>query len=281
MKLFRNCPNDSRKNCEDCPLLKQCIIKKMKRKINRFRNRNADIIQLIIILVFSVISLIGFTVLAYVVSTNDTVKAKGYNMDNVATKEINENVKVNSTYLISHAKLSTVQEKPSEKQKNRKVEKVAKVSKLSKASKTKSSTHFNKVSKKYAEINAQDRKMMEKMVYAESRGEPYEGQVAVAAVILNRYKFNNKKQSIKKILTAKYQFADISNITEDMLREYPSCKKAVKEALEGNDPTKEKFSEGARYFYQPELVSEHQKEIRQGIKVLKIGNHLFHNDFKE
>lgn len=272
MKLFRNCPNGNRKNCEDCPLLKQCIIKKMKRRINRFRERNQKKIQLIAILVGAVITIIGFIVYAYIINVDKSIKAKKYDMDNVATKEININVKENSTYLVSNAKLSIVQEKPSKKQHNKKVAKVLK---------TKSSSHSNKVSKKYAEINAQDRKMMEKMVYAESRGEPYKGQVAVAAVILNRYKFNKKKQSIKKILTAKYQFADISNITEDMLKKYPSCKKAVKEALKGNDPTKEKFPEGARYFYQPELVSQHQKDIRKGVKVLKIGNHLFHNDFNE
>lgn len=271
MKLFRNCPNDSRKTCEDCPLLKQCIIKKMKRRINRFRKRNANTIKLFI-LVLGLIAIVWLLGVEYIAFTHEPVKSKKYHMDNVATKEINVNVKLNSTYLVSHVKVSTVQEKPIMKPENKKVTKVLEA---------KSASHSSRVSENYAELTAKDRKMMEKMVYAESRGEPYEGQVAVAAVILNRYKFNNKQQSIEEILTAKYQFADISNITEEMLKEYPSCKKAVKEALEGNDPTKEKFSKGARYFYQPELVSEHQKEIRQGIKVLKIGNHLFHNDFND
>ncbi len=272
MKLFRNCPHDDRKNCEDCTLLKQCIIKKMKRRINRFRERNQKKIQLIAVLVGAVITIIGFVALAYIVSVNKSIKAKKYDLDNVATKEINIKVEENFTYLVSNAKLSTTQEKLSNKEQHKKVVKVPKA---------KISAHSNKVSEDYAEINAQDRKMMEKMVYAESRGEPYKGQVAVAAVILNRYKFNKKKQSIRKILTAKYQFADISNVTENMLKKYPSCKKAVKEALKGNDPTKEKFPKGARYFYQPELVSQHQKDIRKGVKVLKIGNHLFHNDFNE
>ena len=60
MKLFRNCPHDDRKNCEDCTLLKQCIIKKMKRRINRFRERNQKKIQLIAVLVGAVITIIGF-----------------------------------------------------------------------------------------------------------------------------------------------------------------------------------------------------------------------------
>ena len=45
--------------------------------------------------------------------------------------------------------------------------------------------------------------------------------------------------------------------------------------------TRKKFKNGARYFYEPALVSEYQREIRKGVKTLKIGNHYFHNDFHE
>ena len=122
---------------------------------------------------------------------------------------------------------------------------------------------------------------MEKVVYAESRGEPYKGQVAVAAVILNRYEFYNRKRSITELVTEPYQFADISNISQKMLDEYPDCKKAVQDALNGEDPTEREFSEGARFFYDPDHVYGYQKEIREGIHVLKIGNHCFHNEFNE
>ena len=130
-------------------------------------------------------------------------------------------------------------------------------------------------------ISKAEKKMIEKVVYQESRGEPYEGQVAVAAVVLNRYKFNKKQKSIEEIVTAPNQFAKISKVTQKMLDAYPKCKKAVEDAVNGEDPTKSEFSEGARYFYEPNLVSGYQKEIRKGIKVLKIGNHYFHNDFNE
>lgn len=133
----------------------------------------------------------------------------------------------------------------------------------------------------YSKLSAYDLKLMEKVVCAEAKGEPYKGKVAVASVILNRYIFNKMKISIEKLVTAKYQFADISNVTQEMLDEYPDCKKAVEEAIKGNDLTRVKFPEGARYFYRPEWVSEHQREIRKGVPVLIIGHHHFHNDFND
>lgn len=131
-------------------------------------------------------------------------------------------------------------------------------------------------------VTEEEKVLMVKVVYAEARGECFEGQVAVAAVIINRYIYNNGNISIKEIITAPYQFADISNITDEMLEEYPDCEKAVEEALKGNDPTKAKFANGARYFYQPELIENpYQLKIREGIENVKIGNHYFHNDFNE
>lgn len=133
------------------------------------------------------------------------------------------------------------------------------------------------------QITKKEMKMMVKVVYAEARGERFKGQVAVASVIFNRYEYNKRKISIKDIILAKNQFANISNITQEMLDEYPDCKRAVRKALRGYDPTRVKFKEGARYFYEPDssYISEYQKNLRKGVEVLKIGNHYFHNDFNE
>ena len=136
----------------------------------------------------------------------------------------------------------------------------------------------------YYHINNRDKKIIEKVVYEEARGEKLEGKVAVAAVVLNRYysKYKNfKGKSIKTLVTQQNQFADISKVTQDMLNEYPDCKKAVEMALKGWDPTRRKFSKGAKYFFQPELISETEKIKRQGIKIMKIGNHCFHDEFSK
>ncbi|MCI8411657.1 MAG: cell wall hydrolase [Clostridia bacterium] len=134
----------------------------------------------------------------------------------------------------------------------------------------------------YYFVSDYDRKLIEKLVYREARGEMLKGKVAVAAVVLNRYSSNDEifdRTSIENVIKQEGQFADISNVSQKMLNECPSCKEAVDLALRGWDPTREKFPEGAKYFYEPNLVSGQERIIREGIIVLKIGNHCFHNDF--
>lgn len=120
-------------------------------------------------------------------------------------------------------------------------------------------------------ISDEDKKWMTKVVYVEARGECYEGQVAVAAVILNRYHYNNEQVSIYDIVTAPYQFGDIYGITDWDLDSYPDCARAVEEAISGVDPT-----DGCRYFYDPRYVSSYQAQIREGLDYIQIGNHRFH-----
>lgn len=125
----------------------------------------------------------------------------------------------------------------------------------------------------------EDKVYMAKVVYKESRGEIFEGQVAVASVIINRYTYYNGSQSIYSIVTKPYQFASISDVTMEMLNQCPNCMKAVEEACKGNDPTRSMFSEGARFFYNPKTVGAEAARQRDGVPQISIGNHNFHNDF--
>lgn len=120
-------------------------------------------------------------------------------------------------------------------------------------------------------ISDEEKKLITKVVYVEARGECYEGQVAVAAVILNRYHYNNEQVSIWDIVTAPNQFGDIYGITDWDLDSYPDCARAVEEAISGVDPT-----DGCRYFYDPRYVSSYQAQIREGLDYIQIGNHRFH-----
>lgn len=262
MKLFRNCPQEGRKSCEGCPKLGRCIVRKLKRRFVKKTKaffRKVEIKHIVFILFLVIILVIAFG------DTNKSVEHEKYET----------NVKVLSIAIHKVANKRPKNFETTEKTTSKKEKKVKKKKNTNKADKSsKDHTASLKISKA-------EKKMIEKVVYQESRGEPYEGQVAVAAVVLNRYKFNKKQKSIEEIVTAPNQFAKISKVTQKMLDAYPKCKKAVEDAVNGEDPTKSEFSEGARYFYEPNLVSGYQKEIRKKIKVLKIGNHYFHNDFNE
>lgn len=138
----------------------------------------------------------------------------------------------------------------------------------------------------YYEVSEEEKLMIAKLVWAEARGESYVGKVAVAAVVLNRYRFDENEwdfenDSIESVILQKNQFASISNVTMQDLEEYPDCMPAVEDACKGYDPTRTTFKDGALYFYNPKYVTGKQKEIREYIKVMTIGNHNFHYDFEK
>ena len=133
-------------------------------------------------------------------------------------------------------------------------------------------------------LSEEDMIYISKLVWAEARGECYEGKVAVAATVLNRY-FSDKtdfnRTSILHIITQPYHFANIWYVTEWDMRNDTECLAAVKDACRGWDPTREVFEEGALYFYNPDGVSGYQAEVRQNIRVMVIGAHAFHYDFEK
>lgn len=116
-----------------------------------------------------------------------------------------------------------------------------------------------------------------KTAYREARGEPYEGQIAVIATILNRLKSKEFPDTPEEIVSTAY--ASYKGVTKEMLEEYPSLKKALKNALEGEDPTREALGQGAYYFYAPEsdLITTSALKAREKIKrKCRIGNHIFY-----
>ena len=110
-----------------------------------------------------------------------------------------------------------------------------------------------------------DIELMARVVMAESRGEPYEGQVGVAAVLLNRlhdYKFPKTIQGVV-FQTNAFEVVNIGSLWWD----YPSqtAFNAVREAINGYDPTG-----GALYFG----TSASPFIWTQNI-ITQIGRHLF------
>lgn len=112
-----------------------------------------------------------------------------------------------------------------------------------------------------------DYRLMARMISAEARGEPYSGQVAVGAVILNRVKHPSFPDSISGVL---YQPGAFTAITDGQFNQpvADSAYKAAKEALSGSDP-----SGGAIYYYAPAKTSNKWMLSRPVIK--QIGSHIF------
>ncbi|NLY56260.1 MAG: LysM peptidoglycan-binding domain-containing protein [Firmicutes bacterium] len=94
-------------------------------------------------------------------------------------------------------------------------------------------------------LTAEEYDLLTRLVYAESRGEPFEGQVAVAAVVLNRVKHPSFPNTVKEVIMEPGQFLSVDN-GMILLTPGEEARRAVDMALAGHDP-----SRGALFFYNP------------------------------
>lgn len=109
--------------------------------------------------------------------------------------------------------------------------------------------------------------MMAHVVYGESRGESYQGQVAVAAVILNRVESHDFPDTVYDVIFQQNAFTAV-NDGQYNLQPDSEAYQAVKDALLGWDP-----SYGSEYYYNPELASD--RWIYSRTVTIQIGNHRF------
>ena len=109
--------------------------------------------------------------------------------------------------------------------------------------------------------------MLARIIHAEAGGEPYSGQVAVGAVILNRIRSGIFPKSIQANVFRNGEFESVSN---GYIWSNPSTSsyRAARAALSGWDPTG-----GAIYFYNPAKSSS--KWIWTREVIVKIGDHVF------
>ncbi|WP_366923192.1 cell wall hydrolase [Metallumcola ferriviriculae] len=109
-------------------------------------------------------------------------------------------------------------------------------------------------------------------ISAEARGEPFDGQVAVGAVIVNRVKHSRFPNSVFDVVFQKsggiYQF---SPVKDGSIYREPSKEaiRAAETALAGQDPTN-----GALFFYNPTLTSR-SNWIRTRPVAKVMNNHVF------
>lgn len=118
-----------------------------------------------------------------------------------------------------------------------------------------------------ASVSNADLELLARIISAEARGEPYIGQVAVGAVVLNRVESSSFPDSISGVV---YQPGAFTAITDGQINEAvtDSARRAARDALNGSDPTG-----GALYYYNPDKTSN--RWIRSRPVITRIGQHLF------
>ena len=121
--------------------------------------------------------------------------------------------------------------------------------------------------KEVINITNEDLLLLSKLVTGEARGESYEGQVAVAAVVINRVKDPRFPNSIKDVIYQKNAFSVVNDGSINM-QPTESAYNAAIEALYGKDPT-----DKAVFFWNPDIAT--CKWIKTLNPYLKIGNHVF------
>ena len=110
--------------------------------------------------------------------------------------------------------------------------------------------------------------LLARAISAEARGEPYIGQVAVGAVILNRVKHPSFPSTVAGVIYQSGAFSSVSDGQFAAVTITDSARKAARDALNGWDPTG-----GAIYFYNP--AKSTSKWIFSRPVVLTIGDHVF------
>ena len=115
--------------------------------------------------------------------------------------------------------------------------------------------------------NSSNLNLLARLVYGEARGEPYTGQVAVAAVVLNRVKSSSFPNTVSGVI---YQAGAFSVVSDGQINLTPNqtAYNAARDALNGWDP-----SYGSIYYFNPNTATS--SWIWSRPHVITIGNHRF------
>ncbi len=120
-----------------------------------------------------------------------------------------------------------------------------------------------------ASSNTSDLQLMARAINGEARGEPYEGQVAVGAVILNRVKSSKFPNTIAGVIYQSGAFTAVADGQINVpIEEGSSVYKAAKDAMNGWDPTG-----GCIYYFNPDTATNKWIWSRPHVKT--IGKHRF------
>lgn len=114
-----------------------------------------------------------------------------------------------------------------------------------------------------------DLQLMARAVNGEARGEPYTGQVAVAAVILNRVKHSSFPNTVSGVIYQPGAFTAVSDGQINVpIAENSTVYQACRDAMNGWDP-----SGGAIYYFNPDTATSSWIWSRE--LIVQIGKHRF------
>ena len=115
--------------------------------------------------------------------------------------------------------------------------------------------------------NTSNVNLLARLIYGEARGEPYTGQVAVGAVVMNRVKNSSFPNSVSGVI---YQSGAFDAVKDGQINLTPdsTAKKAAQDAINGWDP-----SYGAIYYFNPSTATN--KWIWSRPMTVTIGRHRF------
>ena len=120
-----------------------------------------------------------------------------------------------------------------------------------------------------ASSGTSDIQLMARAINGEARGEPYEGQAAVGAVILNRVKDSKFPNSISGVIYQPRAFTAVSDgQINQPIKEGSTVYKAAQDAKNGWDPTG-----GCIYYFNPQTATNKWIWSRPHVKT--IGKHRF------
>ena len=109
--------------------------------------------------------------------------------------------------------------------------------------------------------------LLAKLIYSESRGEPYVGQVAVGAVVLNRVENPGFPNTLEGVIYQPWAFTALHD-GQFELEPNSTAYQAAQDAFNGWDP-----SYGSIYYYNPKTATS--SWIFSRTTVVTIGNHVF------
>lgn len=126
---------------------------------------------------------------------------------------------------------------------------------------------YNSSSSSSSSSNSNNVNLLAKLIYGEARGEPYTGQVAVGAVVMNRVKSSSFPNSVSGVI---YQSGAFDAVRDGQINLSPdaTAKKAAQDAINGWDP-----SYGAIYYFNPSTATN--KWIWSRPMTVTIGRHRF------
>ncbi len=116
-------------------------------------------------------------------------------------------------------------------------------------------------------VSTEEVELLTRVIHGEARGENFEGQVAVGAVVLNRLKDPRFPKTIHSVV---YQSGAFTAVNDKQIHLNPNDEsyKAAEAALSGLDP-----SNGALFYFNPHLATDGWIKTRPVVK--RIGNHTF------